>query len=87
MQKRMGHASEAPPPGNWLDLEVLAHVELTSEDARHPVEAALVPAHGSGWRAREPGTQSLRLVFHNPQRLRRIRLRFEEADIERTGDS
>jgi len=86
MQKRTVHGSAAPPPGIWLDLDVLADVELTSEDAAHPVEAALVSGDGSGWRASEPGTQRIRLVFHRPQRLRRIRLRFDEADTERTQE-
>ena len=26
---------------NWLDVEPLAQVELTSEDAEHPIESAL----------------------------------------------
>ena len=86
MQKRMVHASVAPPPGRWLDVDVLADVELTSEEAAHPVEAALTSGDGSGWRASERGTQSIRLVFHSPQSLRRIRLRFDEADAERTQE-
>jgi hypothetical protein len=86
MQKRMVHASAVPQPRAWLDLDVLADVELTSEDPGHPVEAALEPGDGSGWRAADPGRQSIRLVFHSPQRLRRIRLRFDETDIERTQE-
>ena len=86
MQKRMVHASVAPPPGRWLDVDVLADVELTSEEAAHPVEAALTSGDGSGWRASERGTQSIRLVFHSPQSLRRIRLRFDEVDTERTQE-
>lgn len=86
MQKRMVHASVAPPPGRWLDVDMLADVELTSEEAAHPVEAALTSGDGSGWRASERGTQSIRLVFHHPQSLRRIRLRFDEADTERTQE-
>ena len=31
---------------DWLDLESLAEVEVTSEDAAHPIEAALLPGHG-----------------------------------------
>jgi len=55
----MVHASVAPPPGRWLDVDVLADVELTSEEAAHPVEAALTSGDGSGWRASERGTQSI----------------------------
>jgi F5/8 type C domain len=86
MQKRIAYTSAALPPVRWLDLDVLADVELTSEDATHPVEAALTSGKGSGWRAAERGTQSIRLVFHSPQSLQRIRLRFDEADTERTQE-
>ena len=41
MQKRMVHSSAPSPPGRWLNVDVLADVELTSEEAAHPVEAAL----------------------------------------------
>ncbi len=87
MQKRL-----VRPPGQtraaqaaWLELESLAQVELTSEDPAHPIEAALQPVD-SGWRASEPGTQSIRLLFPQPQRLRRIRLRFDESGAERTQE-
>ena len=87
MQKRIvGTQARSQAPGSWLDLGELADVELTSEDAAYPIEAALAPGAGAGWRAAERGTQSIRLVFHAPQRLRRIRLRFEEAEAERTQE-
>jgi hypothetical protein len=88
MQKRViaAPAQEQTAPGSWLDLEALAEVELTSEDAAHPIEGALVSSDGAGWRAAEPGRQSIRLLFHTPQRLRRIRLRFDEAATERTQE-
>ncbi len=44
----------AAEPG-WLDLERLAQVEVTSEDVDHPIESALIPGTGSGWRASQPG--------------------------------
>lgn len=88
MQKRLVEApgQKKEPEGTWLDLEDMAQVELTSEDRAYPVEGALVQESGSGWRAAEPGVQSIRLLFHQPQRLRRIRLRFEEPDIDRTQE-
>jgi hypothetical protein len=52
----------AAEPG-WLDLERLAQVEITSEDAGYPIEAALIPGAGSGWRAAQPGEQTLRLLL------------------------
>ena len=70
----------------WLDVEQLAQVEVTSEDAAHPVESALVPGDGAGWRAAQPGEQTLRLVFDKPQRLTRIWLLFIEPDTARTQE-
>lgn len=69
---------------DWLNIGTLAEVEITSEDPSHPVENALLPGRTGGWRASEPGTQIIRLVFDYPQRLRLIRLNFVETDVERT---
>jgi hypothetical protein len=40
----------SPPPADegWLALDTLALVEVTSEDAEHTVESALVGGGGSG---------------------------------------
>jgi hypothetical protein len=67
----------------WLDVERLAQVEVTSEDAAHPIEGALIAGIGSGWRAAQPGRQTVRLIFDEPQRIRRMRLLFQEDDQER----
>ena len=91
MRKRLvppAHETLAAP-GDWLDLERLAVVEVTSEDAAHPVEAALLPqgvGGSEGWRAAGPGAQTLRVLFDEPQRLRRIWLHFVEAGGERTQE-
>jgi len=78
---------DTPPPGeDWLDLDRLAQVEITSEDAVHPIESALLPGRSSGWRAAEPGEQTIRLLFAHPQRLRRIWLEFVEPVTERTQE-
>ena len=68
---------------NWLNMEELAEVEITSEDAAHPIEAALLPGRDSGWRAAGPGPQTIRLLFAHPQKLRRIWLSFVEPQMER----
>jgi hypothetical protein len=68
----------------WLNLENLAEIEVTSEDAAHPIESALMPSAGSGWRAGQPGQQTVRLLFNEPQRIRRMRLVFQENEQERT---
>jgi hypothetical protein len=74
------------PDLEWLNIEGLAEVEITSEDAAHPIESALLPGRASGWRAAGPGKQTIRLLFANPQRLRRIWLNFVEPRTERTQE-
>jgi hypothetical protein len=76
----------APSEDDWLDLESLAEVEVTSEDVAHPIEAALLPGHGSGWRAAAPGEQTIRLLFTRPQRLTRICLSYDEPVTPRTQE-
>jgi len=75
-------ASDQP----WLDVEHLARVEVTSEDPAYPIEAALLSGKGSGWRAAEAGQQMLQLLFDQPQRVRRVRLAFQEHKYERTQE-
>jgi len=88
MQKRVVEVAmpERAEGGPWLELEGLAQVELTSEDAAHLIEGALLPHDERGWRAAEPGEQRIRLLFREPQRLRRILLRFAEASAQRTQE-
>ena len=71
---------------DWLDLEHLAQVEITSEDADYPIESALIPGTGSGWRAAQPGEQTIRLLLDEPLRLTRIHLVFHEGERERTQE-
>jgi len=78
---------DAPPlDEGWLDLDGAAVVEVTSEEKEYPVEAALVSGEMRGWRASDSGTQTIRLIFDEPQRLTRIALVFEEAETERTQE-
>jgi len=76
----------APPDLEWLNMEELAEVEITSEDPAHPIESALLPGRATGWRAAGPGEQKIRLLFAYPQRLRRIWLNFVETRTERTQE-
>ena len=75
-----------PIDRNWLKVDRIAVVEITSEEAAHPVEAALVPGDERGWRAAGPGPQTIRLLFDHPQHLQGIWLRFEETEIRRTQE-
>ena len=69
----------------WLNIEELAEVEITSEDTAHPIESALLPGR-SGWRAAGPGKQTIRLIFDYPQRIQRILINFAEPSTERTQE-
>lgn len=71
---------------DWLNIEQLADVEISSEDDAYPIESALLPGKNSGWRAKDPGQQVIRLIFNQPIRLQLIRLSFEELNIERTQE-
>ena len=78
-------AVAAAEPG-WMDLERLAQVEVTSEVVDHPIESALIPGTGSGWRASQPGEQTIRLRFDAPLKLTRIHLVFHEDAREHTQE-
>ena len=69
-----------------LDLEHAAVVEVTSEDNDYPVESVFASGDARGWRAAEPGSQTIRLVFDQPQTLKCISLVFEENETERTQE-
>jgi hypothetical protein len=74
------------PERDWLDIEKIAIVEVTSEDAEYPIEAALLSDKVSGWRASDSGKQTIRLIFDHPQQLGWIKLGFEEFAVERTQE-
>ncbi|MGD9949124.1 MAG: carbohydrate-binding protein [Desulfobulbus sp.] len=76
----------ALPDLEWLNIEELAEVEISSEDTAHPIESALLPGQTSGWCAAGPGKQTIRLLFTNPQQLRRIWMNFVETRTERTQE-
>jgi len=61
-------------------------VEVTSEEKEYPVEAALASGEIRGWRAADSGAQTIRLIFDDPQTLKRIALVFEETETERTQE-
>jgi hypothetical protein len=70
----------------WLDLGNLAQVEITSEEPTHPIESALQPDGGAGWRAAEPGLQVIRLIFDQPISIKRILVVVEERERSRTQE-
>jgi hypothetical protein len=86
MRKHIINAAEPEPPqtGEWLDIEEIARVEVSSEDPQYPIESAFERGKSFGWRASQPGVQTIRLLFDEPKDLRRIQLRFSEPLVERT---
>jgi len=69
-----------------LDLSTTGLVEVTSEEKDHPIQSALILGGSEGWRAAEPGTQTIRLIFDRPQKLKRIFIVFEEKETRRTQE-
>lgn len=89
MRKRIVDAASggsSSVAARWLDVDRHAEVEVTSEDAAHPIESALHAGGTTGWRAAESGPQTIRLRFDEPQRLERMRLVFEEREAARTQE-
>ena len=89
MRKRL--ISQAPPnpaltAQDWLDVDRLASVEVTSEEDGYPIESALLRDEKRGWRAASVGTQTIRLIFDEPQKIKRIWLVFEDAENTRSQE-
>ena len=89
MRKRL-ISQTLPSPGfsaqDWLNVDRLASVEVTSEEEGYPIESALLGGEKRGWRAANVGTQIIRLIFDEPQKIKRIWLVFEEAENTRTQE-
>jgi hypothetical protein len=69
-----------------MDVDRIASVEVSSEESDYPIESALLLEEKRGWRAANPGMQTIRLIFDEPQKLRRILLTFEDTENSRTQE-
>jgi len=69
-----------------MDVDRIASVEVTSEESDYPIESALLLEGKRGWRAANSGTQTIRLTFDEPQKLRRMLLVFEDTKNSRTQE-
>jgi hypothetical protein len=78
--------STLPSDEAWLDLDHAALVEVTSEEEGYPIESALVGDDKRGWRAASKGSQTIRLIFDQPQRFKRIWLVFEDSENRRAQE-
>jgi hypothetical protein len=69
MRKKLLGSAERPDISSerWLEVGELATVELTSEDPNFPIESALVPGRGPGWRAAQSDMQIICVVFDRPR--------------------
>ena len=72
--------------GEWLDLEKIAGVEISSEDPAFPIEDALGKDGTTGWRASATGPQMVRILFDAPQAIRRIQVHFVDKVSERAQE-
>jgi hypothetical protein len=70
----------------WIDVPRIASVEVSSEETDYPIEMALLLEEKKGWRAATPGTQTIRLIFDEAQKLKRIFLVFEDTENIRTQE-
>lgn len=89
MQKRIiadDPSTAKTAASDWLDLETLAEVEVSSENPDYPIEAALLPGLSQGWQAGLPGKQTIRLLFKQPQNIKSLRLEFSETSACRTQE-
>lgn len=89
MRKHIEHtlATEATSTaGPWIDLDRTARVKVTSEAPDAPIENALLPGNPAGWRAGEPGGQTIHLHFDHSQKITRIHLMFDVPSEARTQE-
>ena len=71
---------------DWIELSTIT-VEVTSENPGHTVERCLLhDSDEGGWRAGEPGVQTIRLLFDQAQDVHRIFLCFVETSAARTQE-
>lgn len=87
VRKRLIDALQLPPAdrADFLPIESIAQVEVSSEAVDAPIEAAFSPG-ASGWRAAEPGEQRIRIVFDQPEQVRKLTLKFIERERPRTQE-
>jgi hypothetical protein len=76
----------------WLDLELLAQVQVSSEQTTNPIELALIPTTDDpatsrpDWQSAQAGEQIIRLLFDKPQSIGLIQLLFRETKHSRTQE-
>ena len=77
-----------PLPGE-IEIADVARVQVTSEEADHPIDHAFDRNRGPGgsrWIAGAPGEQSVTLLFDHPQTIRQVGVEVEELADSRTQE-
>jgi hypothetical protein len=72
-----------------ISIPDIATVQVTSEQADHPIDHAFDHRRGPGgsrWIAGEAGEQTVILLFDTPQTIRKIGLEVEELAVSRTQE-
>jgi hypothetical protein len=82
--------SQGPIPlEGEISIADVATVQVTSEEAEHPIDNVFDRNRGPGgscWIANEPGEQTVTLLFDHPQTIRRIGVEVEELHVNRTQE-
>jgi hypothetical protein len=72
-----------------ISIADVATVQVTSEDADHPIDNAFDHNRGPGgsrWIGDGPGAQTVILLFDSPQTIRKIGVEIEELAVSRTQE-
>ena len=75
--------------GGEIPVAKVATVQVSSEQASHPIDNVFDNRRGPGgsrWIADGPGEQTLILVFDSPQAIRTVSLEVEELSVSRTQE-
>jgi hypothetical protein len=82
-------STEPIPLENAISIPDVAAVQVTSEEADHPIDNVFDHNRGPGgsrWIAGGPGEQTLIVLFDSPQTIRKIGLEVEELAVSRTQE-
>ena len=70
----------------WLGVEAISGIGVTSEADDAPVENVLYPDRETGWHAGKPGPQIIQITFGRPTNIKHIQLVFRESQLARTQE-
>jgi hypothetical protein len=74
------------PSHEWLGVEAIERIAVTSEADDAPVENVLYPDRETGWVAGVAGPQLIQITFSGPTNIRHIHLVFRESQFARTQE-